>query len=343
VLDWGLGHATRSIPVINELLQQKHSVIIASSSGAHHVLKLEFPELKQVLLPGYFPVYPEDNSMVWKMAAQLPRFISVIQKERQLTEKWVKEEKIDVVISDNRYGCYSKYVKSIFITHQIHLLMPRAWKWMERGVNAVNHSLLSNYRECWIPADDTQLIPDLLAGCEKFNCRFTGYLSRLEKREVPVEYDVVAVSSGPSPQKEIFAWKIHRQLKESGLKALLVYGDVRGRSKKHPHGNFTSVNYLDTAAMNQALQQAKVVVARSGYSTVMDVMKLGKKAVFVPTPGQTEQEYLAKVLMEKGIAYSMSQQEFNLEKAVKESEHYTGFQNFEWNSLLLKKAVQSIG
>lgn len=340
VLDWGLGHATRSIPIINELLAQNNDVVIASNGGALSFLRQQFPLLKSCELPAYNPVYPKGNNMVWAMGRQVPKFVRTIRNEQNQTERIVTTEKIDCVISDNRYGCYSKKVKSVFVTHQVHLLMP--YKWMEFGVNALNKALLNNFDECWIPADDEKLIPDLLHGHKKLNTKFIGYLSRLKTTVKDKQYKVLAICSGPEPQRQIFENIISLQSKDFEYPMMIVRGVVDSKQQLLREKNTTLANYLDSEAMNQAINESEIIVSRSGYSTVMDLMKLGKKAIFVPTPGQTEQEYLARVLKEKRIAFSMPQNEFNLEVALKESEHYSGFENLEGNYLLLTRAIESI-
>jgi uncharacterized protein (TIGR00661 family) len=297
--------------------------------------------LKSYELPAYNPVYPTGSNMVWTMGKQLPKFVNVIRKEQKETERLVRREKMDCVISDNRYGCYSQNVKSVFITHQIHLLMPA--RWMETGMNLLNRKLMHNFSECWIPANDDKLIPDLLLGREKLNTKFIGYLSRVKSIAAEKKNKVLVICSGPEPQRSIFEEVVSTQLKKVDLLSLVVRGIVGTNQETiHLGANVSVENYLHSEEMYKTISESEIVISRSGYSTIMDLMKLGKKAIFVPTPGQTEQEYLAKVLMEKGIAYSMSQEEFNLEKALKELGHYSGFKNSEWNSLLLKKAVQSI-
>ncbi len=341
VLDWGLGHAARSIPVIEELLLQRHEVVLAANGHALAYLREQFPALKSYELPAYNPVYPKGSHMVWAMAGQLPKFTATINREQKETERLVKEENIDCVVSDNRYGCYSKKVKSVFITHQVHLLMPA--RWMEWGMNALNRKLLGKYSECWIPANDEQLIPSLLQGRERLNTRFIGYLSRLKPMALPKKYKVLAICSGPEPQRSIFERMVSAKLQDAAYPNKVVRGVVNHEQKIfRSENNTTIINHLNSEEMNRAIAESELVISRSGYSTVMDLMRLGSKAVFVPTPGQTEQEYLARVLKEKQIAYSIAQNEFSFEKALKESEHYTGFQNLMENSLLLKRAVETI-
>lgn len=340
-LDWGLGHATRCVPIIHELLLRGYEVMIASSGTSGALLKREFPQLQHFSLPGYNPLYPTGAGMVGKMGVQLPKFIDVIWQERKAVNRLVKEHHIEVIISDNRYGCYSASAKSIFITHQLNILMPAAFKWMEGIVNAFNRKQIGKFDECWVPADNNELFPDLLKVTGNIKARYIGYLSRLNKMAEEPKYDILVIASGPSPQREIFAELLYEQLNSLNKQALLVKGG-NGADNLKTTNNVTVVDLMATTELNKAVCESKLVVCRSGYSSVMDLMHLQKNAVFIPTPGQTEQEYVAKVLSEQDIAYSAPQQKFDLQKALKEAAHYTGFKNFEVNNTLLAKAVDSI-
>ena len=247
-----------------------------------------------------------------------------------------------MLISDNRYGCYSPGVKSVFITHQPHVLMPESFKWMEPAVNYFNRRQMSRFDACWIPAPDGGLLGDMIPAMLPPNTRFIGYLSRFKKLPEAIKYDVVVVASGPEPQRTLLADMLREQLKQSPLKVFMVQGVVHGEEKIDVHDNFTEANYLGTDKLNQILQQAEIVIARSGYSTIMDLARLGKKAIFIPTPGQTEQAHLAAQLMQRGIAFSMEQSVFNLATAIKEADKFGGFTNFAADETLLEQAIQSI-
>lgn len=342
-LDWGLGHATRCIPIIKALLKRNAEVIIAGSGSSAELLKVEFPELKHYALPGYDPYYPTNSAMVFTMAQQLPHFIKTIRDEHAQVNELVKKEKIDAVISDNRYGAYVKGVRSVFIGHQLKILMPDNFKWMEPVVNYFNRRQISRFDECWIPAPDGQLLGKMLPCALPVNTRFIGYLSRFKKTaHEEAKYDVAVVASGPEPQREILVNMLRAQLSASGQKAFLVAGKMDGEQKTTMSGNLTEVNYLGADKLNHIIQQSGIIIARPGYSTVMDLARLGKKAVFIPTPGQTEQQYLAKQLMQQGISFSMEQTRFELAKAIKECNKLSGFTNFAADDTLLEQAIQSI-
>jgi uncharacterized protein (TIGR00661 family) len=342
-LDWGLGHATRCIPVIRELQLQDCEIVIAGSGDSLQLLRKEFPGFTYLTLPGYHPHYPADGSMVWTMAFQLPRFLRVIEAEHKAIQTLSKTERFDLLISDNRYGCWSSDIPSVFITHQSNILMPKRFGWLKNFIRRWNDRMMNHFNACWIPdfPGDHSLAGDLISFGRsdlKINKEYIGLLSRFEpKGNVHKKYGVVAIFSGPEPQRTILENTVMPQLKASALKYLAVRG--LPAVKKKPADDHV-VNFLSSRELQECIEAADLIVARSGYSTVMDMSALGKKAVFIPTPGQTEQEYLAKRLMEKGIAYSMKQNEFNLHTAIEKSRNFSGFNSLPKNNYLKHAVVR---
>ena len=335
-LDWGLGHATRCIPLIRELQAQRCHVMIAGSGDSLALLRHEFPQLPYYSLPGYAPRYGVNGSMVLQMARQLPRFIRVISSEHEAVEQIVAREKIDFLISDNRYGCWSKRIPSVFITHQSNILMPRRFGFLAPVVRALNENMMNRFTACWIPDDPSgSLAGDLISfGKSRVHVpvHFIGWLSRFETAgaTAQVKYDVIVVLSGPEPQRTAFEAIVIPQLKESHLR----FRVVRGLPSAPDSDDGQIANFLASGPLQAALESSDLVIARSGYSTVMDMAALGKKVVFVPTPGQTEQEYLANRLRTAGIAYSMSQSEFNLSAAIDARKKFHGLTPRGKNHLL---------
>jgi uncharacterized protein (TIGR00661 family) len=349
VLDWGLGHATRCIPLIKELQQRNCVVFIASSGRAYDLLKKEFYlNIRCFEIEGYEPEYPGGDNMVMKMAFQLPRFLRIIKKEQLQVEKIVERNQIDLVISDNRYGCYSTKVPSIFLTHQLNILMPESWKWIESRVNRSNHDYLRKFNECWIPAPENSFIPRLTEHPDDIKVRYIGYLSRFQKINAEKKFDLCGICSGPEPQRSYLEDYLTYEFKKSKRTCLLVAGKTEIMSKYNKKGQrFSIANCLTTEDINEVIEQSDIVIGRPGYSSVMDLARLGKKAIFIPTPGQTEQNYIAQELMKQGIALSISQNDFeegdfDLEATLKEADKYSGFVNFDFNDALLKSAVDSV-
>lgn len=344
-LDWGLGHAARCVPVIGKFLAAGCEVVLGGSGDSLHLLRAEFPSLAFITLPAYRPQYPSSGSMVWKMASQLPKFIRAIFRENAMLKKLVKEQKIDVVISDNRYGLFNAKIPSVFITHQSNILMPQRFGWLQGVVRYFNYRLMKKFTVCWIPdfPDKKDSLAGALTSFEStgsLHVENIGILSRFSRLRVytPIKYKILLILSGPEPQRTILENIVVPQLKASGLS----YFVVRGKPDQIPQNDPCVANFLATDQMLEKISSSELVICRSGYSSVMDLAALGKKAVFIPTPGQTEQEYLARTLHEKGIALSIAQHNFNLHFAVEESQKYGGFPDGGPDDELLTRAIEKI-
>ena len=327
-LDWGLGHATRCIPIIQSFLNQNCTVIIGSSGSQKVLLQQEFPNLTFIDLKGYEVEYPKSGSMALKMLLQLPKINKAIKDEQIWLDKIIDEHHIDLVVSDNRYGLWSEKVKSILITHQLFIKAPFGEQLLEKKAQYY----FDKFNEIWIPdvEGENNLSGDLSHKKplpEKF--KFIGLLSRFSNKivtsNVPkscgtyreddnFEFDFMAILSGPEPQRSIFENIILKQISTTNLKGVLIRGLPETNEKlKMENSNIQVFNHLATEEFLTYVQNSKVVISRSGYSTIMDLAVLGKKAILVPTPGQTEQEYLAKYHFEKGLFYTQKQDEFDLE------------------------------
>lgn len=335
-LNWGLGHATRCIPIIRLLIQNNVTVIIASEGRSLELLKKEFPELECIVFKGYDISYSKSNSLILKMLFSIPKILNGIKREHRELDKLINDYNIDIVISDNRYGCWNEKAKSIFITHQLMIKSPIG----ERLLHRIVLKYIKKYHQCWIPdwEGENNLSGDL-AHYHSLpnNTIFIGPLSRFTNDTnitTQFKYDVMAIISGPEPQRSIFERIISEQIYKSKLKALIVFGLPDEKQKRETKNQVEMVSHLSSDEMQQAICSSKIIISRSGYSTIMDLATLGKKAVFIPTPGQTEQEYLGKRLKEKGIAFFQKQNRFNLTKAIEESKNYSGFSKSTNNTLL---------
>jgi predicted glycosyltransferase len=343
-LDWGLGHATRCVPVINELLKDDCEVMIGGSGDSLTLLKLEFPQLRFFSLPSYAPAYQSSGAMALKIALQIPKFLVAIRGEHKRLQQIIKAEGIDLVISDHRYGCWSPMIPSVFITHQYVILPPQGYLWTAGLVNRVHQRMIRRFSMCWIPDLPGEAnLAGILSGPDahkndEFVC-YLGYLSRFKAPRPSVkQFDVVCLLSGPEPQRSVIERQLVSQLVVSGLK----YFVVRGLPSNHGEPMENSVNFAQGDALESILSAADVVIARSGYSTVMDLARLGKKAIFIPTPGQPEQEYLAQRLMKNQIAYTSGQQNFNFAAAWDASAGYRGFQPTPGSASLLSDAIRRV-
>ncbi|MFN3756610.1 MAG: glycosyltransferase [Flavobacterium sp.] len=337
-LNWGLGHATRCIPIINELIRHNFEPIIASDGVALQLLQKEFPQLTFLELPSYQIEYAKNGAFFkWKLIKNSPKMMEAIVNERKLTKKWVKEYGLHGIISDNRLGVHSKKVPSVFITHQLNVLTGNT-SWIS---SKIHQYIIKKYDECWVP--DVETKPNLSGKLghlkhPHFKISYIGPLSRLEKKEYPIQYDVMVLLSGPEPQRGMLEALLLEECSKYEGKVLFVKGVVSGEQTTNETGSMTLYNYMTTDQLEQAIQESKLILCRSGYTTVMDLAKLGKKAYFIPTPGQFEQEYLAKKYKKEGWVPYSKQDKFRIENLY-EIDLYKGLPKIEkqtdWKQLLL--------
>jgi predicted glycosyltransferase len=292
-LHWGLGHATRCVPIIQQQLVAGNKVIVSATSGPRHVLEERFPDLEFIDIPFMEITYPKDGNMARHFFWRGPQLLASIWREHHLLQKLIREKKIDVVISDSRFGLWSNRVKSIFITHQVQILSPK----FQGIINFLNRWVMSKYDEVWIP--DYEKAPGLagiLSHPQKLprNAKYVGPLSRFSEKIVPKNpiWKAVVIISGPEPQRSLFEADMARRFIESDGPALILRGKP-SESKTQEIGNLKIMNHLNDAELIDALSKSELVISRSGYSSIMDYKALGIKAELHPTLGQTEQEYLA--------------------------------------------------
>ena len=327
-LDWGIGHATRCIPIINALIKSDFEVILAADSRPLHLLSNEFPQLEMIRFEGYNVKYSKYLPMSLSMIFQIPKLLWNIKKENAALEEIIKQYRIDGVISDNRFGLYSSKVPCIFITHQLEIQTPS----FSNSIRTFNYQYINKYNACWVMDDEEINLAGNLSKPDSLlnNTHYIGNQSRFEKQEIKKKYDFLAIVSGPEPQRTILEKGLIKALKDRKEKSLIVLGKPE-LNTNHQIGNLTIKSHLDAKDLNTAISQSELIICRSGYSTVMDLAKLEKKAIFIPTPGQTEQEYLANNFKDLGISYTQKQSDFSFEIALEESKNYTGF-NTEINS-----------
>lgn len=318
ILDWGLGHATRCVPIIKELQKQNVEVMVGGSGPALVLVRDEFPNLTFYEFPSYNIVYPKNWSMALAILFQWPRLYRAIKVEHKMVSEIVSKEKIDFVISDNRYGCHSRKVKSIFVGHQLNLQMPMGLGWLSGMVNRMHLSQIKYFDQVWIPDQQNGFhFSGILSEAPIPNSIRIGILSRFSGADLPIHesFEIVAIVSGPEPQRTVFENLVREQLKIVNRKSLMVIGKPAIR-KRATSGLLTEVSHLNSQEMECVLSTCQVVVARSGYSTIMDLAVLGKKVLMIPTFRQTEQEYLAEYLRKSEMAYSQTQKNFNLLSAL---------------------------
>jgi len=342
-LDWGLGHASRCIPVIREIIQLGHEPVIASDGRALELLKVEFPELKWSRLQGYNPVYPEDDGMVKKMAAQVPKFFFAIVREHLQLRRILRQYSIDAVISDNRYGLWTREKPSALLTHQLFIQMPAHLKWAESWVNRLNHFFIRKFHSCWTPdfAGEDNLSGALSHGNTlPANVTFIGTLSRFSLQPAEKGPEFLVILSGPEPQRSLLEEKITAQLQTLPVRSLIVRGVTEESKTSRLNEWCETVSHLTSEKMNAALLQSETVVCRSGYSSIMELVSLGKQAILIPTPGQTEQEYLAERLSGKNLFVMQTQDALNLQEGMRKLKELNNSDFFPKGNMLKETLKQ---
>lgn len=312
-LNWGLGHASRCVPIVQRMLDEGHEVILGGDGESLTLLRKHFPTLRYTYLTPLQLKYSKGRRQVGAMLWALPKLIKWSIQDHVLLKALLREEPIDWVISDNRFGLYNKHTETIYITHQLHIMLPKGWRWLEPFVARMHARIYMRYNKVWIP--DYEETDKSLAGelshpqykitNLKSKIEYIGPLSRFasfnRQSSNRQSYDIVAVLSGLEPHRSLLEKEIVTRYVGTEDKVLIVQGLMNHPNVRIKHGNITLVPYLSDNELVPVLLGAKHIIARSGYSTIMDFAALDilGKAELLPTPGQPEQEYLACYIAEK--------------------------------------------
>jgi uncharacterized protein (TIGR00661 family) len=319
-LSWGLGHATRCIPIIKLLIKNKYTPVIASDGAALEFLSKEFPTIEYVVLPSYDIQYAKN--LKWNLLLQIPKILKAVSEEKRIINQYLQKNTVIGIISDNRFGVRHAQVPSIYITHQLNVFSGIFTIFTTK----VHQYFINKFDECWIPDVETE--PSFSGKLSQTRTRIKtkriGVLSRFQKEDLPIDTDVLIVLSGPEPHRTTLELILLEEFKEHPRNVVLVQGVIGEQQITSRKGNITIVNYMLSEQLQNAINGANLVICRSGYSSILDIAKLNKKAFFIPTPGQTEQEYLAKYFKSKELAPYSKQKDFKREMldVVKE---YNGF------------------
>ncbi|MDT0643423.1 glycosyltransferase [Zunongwangia sp. F363] len=311
-LNWGLGHAARCIPLIKALEEEGFEPVLASDGNALLLLEKEFPHLSSFELPSYNVEYSTSgSSLKWKMMWDSPKILKAIKAEKKLTKKLVEEYNLSGIISDNRFGVRYKHLKNVFITHQLNVLSGSTTYFSSK----IHQKYIKKFDECWIPdAPGNKNLSGILGHLAKKeeSIKYMGPLSRFKKQDVPLKYKYLILLSGPEPQRSILEKLLLEKFKDTSEKILMIRGLLSGQCKPAAPKNIHVENYKFGQELEEIINSSEVIISRSGYTSVMDFAKLEKKAFFIPTPGQFEQEYLAERLANLGIAPFCRQDKFEL-------------------------------
>lgn len=320
-LDWGLGHATRVIPIIKQQVEQGNQVIIGASKTQKPIYKEHFPSVPLLSMPSNSPVYSKRANQCWALLYYLPKFLWHKRREKRWVYKLVENYNIQLIISDNCYGLYCKKAKSILISHQLNIIVPINNRLITNWVNKQITRWANRFDECHVPdfSPPNNLSGRLSGKPRGLKCKlkYIGPLSRLNlcNSTPPITSpELLILISGPEKQRSVFEEKVLEAIdsQEDIPEYLLVRGLPRNQATQLPN----TVNHCNANDLSSLIMGAKYIICRAGYSTIMDLICLGKTALLVPTPGQPEQEYLANHLSKKGLFACATQDHFSIGKAL---------------------------
>ena len=321
VLNWGLGHASRSLPLIKKYREDGHEVLPASDGEALAMLRRELNDQLVLQLPGYGIQY-NSRFMPYNMLRHGPGMLRTMKTEHELTKAIVEKHNIDCIISDNRYGCYYPGVPSALITHQLQVFTGQAL--LDVYIRRQIRNWFKNFTEVWIPDQPSPVnITGDVSGIDTSPIpkHYLGIISELQSQPNEGRFDAVAVLSGPEPQRTHFEQLILKQLASIEGNFAIVRGLPELDEPVKEEGNLVIYPFLSRTALSALLNETEVIIARSGYTTLMDLAKTGHKAILCPTPGQYEQIYLADRLDHLGQCVYVRQDHLDLEKALDDIQH----------------------
>jgi uncharacterized protein (TIGR00661 family) len=320
-LDWGMGHVTRCIPIIQYFIKNDFLVIVAVNQVQEKIIVEEKLQVEVVFLKGYQIQYSSNKLLTYiRIFFQIPKILLAIRYEKKWLHNFCINRKIDLIISDNRYGFYHQNIHSVFITHQLQILTGTNFgNWV---LQKINYYFINKFNECWIPdsKDERTSIAGKLSHPKNLPLipiQYLGLLTRFENKDVDIEKRfVLIILSGPEPQRTLLEMKILRELETVKNKIVFIRGVLSDKKIELNNSLVTVINFANSSQIEKLVSTAEFVICRSGYSSLMDYLFLKKKMLLIPTPGQTEQEYLSKYLQDKSWAIKVDQNKFSLNEAI---------------------------
>lgn len=293
-LNWGLGHVTRTIPVINQLIKQENEVLICCSLAQEAFYRDFFPDLWYITHEGYPFSFKGKGNWISDILLNYFKLKRFKKQEQKKIEKWVAIFNPDLIISDQRFGFYHPDVKSVIISHQLTLPLPK-WNFVGQFINTAS---LRKFDEVWVPDDPGHKLSGALSNNNKLKKEYIGWCSRFEDSEIKngsSSYDYLAIISGPKPYNKQFLNQIFELFEKLNKRTVIIVpGELA--SLIHQYKTNCAIEVQPCfSRMEELIYSSKVIISRCGYSTLMDLKRTGNKAVLIPTPGQQEQLYLAKI------------------------------------------------
>jgi predicted glycosyltransferase len=349
-LEWGLGHAARMVPLARVLREMNHNIIIGSGEEHISFFRNEMPGTTCIDFRGFKPVYSGIFPQYLTLLLKTPIILYHIVREHIHLKKIIRQYSIDIVISDNRFGLWNRNITSVYVTHMPLIPFPKPFRFLEFIGIILHRSFIKKYTFCYIPdlPGEVNVSGRLSHGMKlPLNVRYIGILSRFENNlsaspeSRKSEHNTV-VLSGPEPQRNILKQKLVLLLKDKKPDTFILGGKPALKREINISGNITYYNHLPVSEMAEMMRSSIAVITRSGYTTIMELISLSCSALLIPTPGQTEQEYLAEYLAEKGWFLTVPQRKLNGELTFPKGKIGCSGEIIGESRILLKKALEEL-
>lgn len=331
-MGWGLGHVTRDMPIVDELLRHGHKVTINAKGRALELMKKEYAQCDFIDFDCYPEFQPSNNLFVVGFLLNIPKLLKAIKTEHRALDFWLKQKKYDLIISDNRFGMYSRKVPSFFITHQLRVHSPFFSKFAARVSDWFMSKNIRNFCRVIIPDNHPgfgSLAGKLCISKNKNTIKklyYAGLLASVNKKDVKQDIDYLITISGPGPQRAKLAKLMLSQVTKLDGKKVVLLGKPEDNKAFYLDKDTFVRSHAPREEMRELMNRAKFIISRSGYTTVMELAELEKKkGIFIPTPGQTEQVYLSDYYSRRGWFYSVNQDKLSLLRDVERAKKYKGF------------------
>jgi uncharacterized protein (TIGR00661 family) len=348
-LEWGLGHAGRMVPLARYLANQNHNIFFGSGEEHLAFFRREVPGATYIHFSGFRIKYSAFLPQYLIILLKTPLLLYHIVREHKILKKIISDHSIDIVISDNRIGLWSKKVITVFVTHQLRIIFPGPFRFLEFiGVQLIR-SIIKKYSFCFVPDLDGELnvSGELSHGVRlPGNVRYIGMLSRFEgtllSERKSQNANYLVILSGPEPQRSILKKKLSAILSDTGNPAVFLEGNPAEMSEPYSQKNIIYYSHPDEEKMLKLITESKTIITRGGYTAIMELISLGRGAILIPTPGQTEQEYLAKYLASKGWFISVKQKDLCDKIILSSTGHFEPSGILERSSKLLNRAIEEL-
>lgn len=344
---WGLGHATRSLPIIRALVGDGHRVTVYTCDRALAVVRRQMgTQCEYIRGVGYpVPYVRGQHGFVAKFTSFLPLIANAVRLEHRDVRRIVDERNIDIIVGDGKYGLFHDRVPSYFVAHQLRLIAPGRLTILELITEYFQYRFHKKFRRYIVPDyEHNSLSGNLSHNLRLFDDNqivYIGILSEFRKEDLPLDIDYFISVSGPEPSRTTFEKQVLAQVNNLGGRVIAALGKPE-KSEVVRRENVEIHSYVDGKEGSRFMNRAKLVISRSGYSTLMDLAELGKKALLIPTPGQTEQEYLARYHQERGAFCCVPQRTMDLKRDTELAAQYPGVTYPQGTSYSVKKFMETI-